>query len=95
MSKFSFILTTNIFIEKIYSQKLERDFINVISVAKIETMYKYRKTIQIILRSMEIHFILCYFLLNKNFNYSVEIWFYSNNEYFYREELQSKARKGF
>jgi hypothetical protein len=59
--EFSFILTTSIVIEKNYSQELNRGFKNVISKTEIETKNKYRYMIQIILRSMFINFISCYF----------------------------------
>jgi hypothetical protein len=59
--EFCFILTTSILIEKNYSQELDRGFENVISITVIETKNKYRYMIQIILRSMFIHFISCYF----------------------------------
>jgi hypothetical protein len=59
--EFSFILTTSILIEKNYSQELDQGLKNVISITVIETKNKYRYMFQIMLHSMHIHFIACYF----------------------------------
>ncbi len=57
----SFILTTSIFIEKNYSEEMDLGFKNFISITEIETKKKHRYMIQIILRSIYIHLIFCYF----------------------------------
>jgi hypothetical protein len=62
---------------------------------EIETKNKYQYMVQIILRSIYIHLISCYFSFKKNFKYRNGIKFYSNNEYFYREELQLRVGSGF
>ncbi len=59
--KLSFILTTSTFIEKNYSEELDRGFKNVTSMIEIETKNEYQYMIQIILRSIYIHLISCYF----------------------------------